>query len=143
MSGFAVLISVKATSRLIRGDLSKETKERIEREILTDACTLLSVRWNMDMTIIEHSTGLFAYGANHRFTVGEKTLNNALGELAAHLNITKTSASIGPEALIDYRKCKAKWNVQDQVTEGTSTYYGWPEEEQAGTSTSYKRQKTS
>lgn len=138
MSGFSVLAWVKDTSPLLQ-DVSEETRKRLIRELLRDFSSLLGVRWQMDINLIEYHNTQYAYGNNARITVGERTIRNAMGDLANHVEILRGGANSTAEDLANYKAAKAKWNVPDTVTDSTSS--GWGGQEQAATSWAAKRQR--
>lgn len=138
-NGFTVLAWVKPQGPMFKNkDLSDENILSIQKQLLLDFCTLISVRWNMEVTL-HHINGIpYAYGKNSRFVVSDRTINNAIGGLINHVEFLKGSTEHTLEDLERYKQCKEKWNVPDQVTESTS---GWDPQEQAGTSTAMKRKR--
>lgn len=134
-NGFSVLAWVTEEC-IITQNLESLARERMERELLTDFCTLLNFRWTMDVSILTIDGTLYAYGTNPRITVSERTVRTAIGDLSNHLGILRGTLSATAEDLARYRACKKKWKVPD-VTSDTGS--GWERPEQAGTSTPTKR----
>lgn len=136
-SGFAVLIWVNPDSPLLK-DVSAETRERLAKQLLADAACLCGVRWNIDFNIMQLHGESYAYGCCTRFTVGDRTLRNALGDLTLHVDFLRASASATAEELVHYRQCREKWKVPEQVSDSTT---GWDEPGQGATSTGAKRKR--
>lgn len=134
-TGFSVLAWVKDDC-IFTQNLETLASERMQRELLTDFCTLLNFRWTMDISLTTIEGTLYAFGTNARITVSERTVKLAIGELANHIDILRGTISASAEDLHRYRACKRKWKVPD-VTSDTSS--GWDRPEQAGTSTPIKR----
>lgn len=134
-NGFSILAWVKDDSPLVEGH-DGIARERIERDLLHDFCTLLSFRWTMDVNITCIEGTLYAFGTNPRITVSEATVRRAIGELSNHLDVLRGSVSTTADDLARYRACKRKWKVPDVTSD---TGYGWERQEQAGTSTPTKR----
>lgn len=137
-TGFTVLAWVKDDTPLLEGDLSETTKDRIRTELLRDFCTLIGMRWGMEVDIVTHHGTQYAYGANGRFTVSTTTLRNAMGTLEAHVDILRGSTYATSEQLANYRVCKKKWTVPEIVTESSS---GWGDNAQGETSQQSKRRR--
>lgn len=140
-NGFSVLAWVKRDSTLI-ANCSEESAERISRQLLRDFICLLSVRWNMDLTLCEHEGTKYAYGVNTRITASERTIKNAIGDLSNHVDFLKGTASTSSEDLANYRQCREKWKVPDEVT-STYSYYGSEDSAVPGTSQLIKRKRFS
>lgn len=138
LPGFSVIFWVKDESSLISG-LSGTQKQSMIREILRDVGILISNRWNLDCTN-HHLNGTdYLYCNNTRFNVSGQTLRNAIGTLTDHVEFQKGSCNTSPEQHVDYRMCKLKWQVPEQVTD-TSTS-GWGDREQESTSQMNKRKR--
>ncbi|UOH27065.1 nonstructural protein 3 [Galliform chaphamaparvovirus 13] len=94
----------------------------LKRDLLRDASVLLSVRWNMEVIVSVYNDDVYAYGVNTRFNVGQRTIENALGDLTEHVDFLRSAAGHSLEDLVAFVQCKAKWRVPEQVTESSS---GW------------------
>lgn len=136
-TGFSVLAWVKDDSTLLTG-VSEEAGERIRRQLLRDFCCLLNCRWNMEVTIRQHDGVMYAFGINTRITASEKTINNAIGLLSNHVGFIRSTSNTEFEHLAEFKVCKEKWKVPDQVSEPS---YGWDRTEQAETATQNKRKR--
>lgn len=137
-TGFSVLAWVREDSALILTELDEDARPRLKRQLLLDFCTLLGIRWNLDMTLISINGAAYAYGCCGRFTVSDRTIRNAIGDLTEHIDFTRGSPQHTAEQLADFKACKEKWRVPEQVTESTS---GWDPSEPATTSTGTKRKR--
>lgn len=115
-----------------------EARKELTRNLLTDAQTLISVRWTMECTLHEEDTEIYLYGYNGRFMVGLQTLKNALGNLADHIEIIRSSPTHNAQELIRYKECRDKWQVPTQVSDSSS---GWEAEEPQKTLTGIKRKR--
>lgn len=135
--GFSVIAWVRSDSALIR-NLDEPAAERVSRQLLIDFNTLLGCRWNMELSIHTIGNRLYAYGANNRFSVSDRTIRNAIGTLTEHIDILRGSHTTSVEDLVHYKACKEKWQVPETVTESSS---GWVEPEPAGTSHITKRRR--
>lgn len=80
----------------------------------------------------------YAFGINNRITVADRTIRTAIGDLAQHVEFLRGTAQASAEDLANYKECKKKWKVPDQVTDSGS---GWEPQEQAGTSSGTKRKR--
>lgn len=134
-TGFSVLAWVKDECKLTE-NLDGVARERVERDLLSDFCTLLNFRWTMDVSLVTLDGQLYAFGVNPRITVSERTVRAAIGELSNHIDILRGSVSATADDLARYRACKRKWKVPD-VTSDTGS--GWERPEPAGTSMLNKR----
>lgn len=134
-SGFSVLAWVKDNSPLLV-DLTGVARERVERDLLTDFCTLLNFRWTMDVNITNLEGQLYAFGVNPRITASDRTIRAAVGELANHIDCLRGTISASAEDLARYRLCKQKWKVPDVASDTGS---GWGQLERAETSQASKR----
>nr|WMM64979.1 accessory protein p15 [Hedgehog chapparvovirus] len=108
-TGFTLLLTVHAGT--------KETLAEC-RELILDAICLISHRWNMEFELKEEKGTFHAWAKNTRFTVGDLTIQKALGDLFDNGLITFQR---GPpdstfESAIRYLQCKRKWNVPDVVS---------------------------
>ncbi|UOH27033.1 nonstructural protein 3 [Galliform chaphamaparvovirus 6] len=124
-TGFTILLWVKSASPLLQTSApnqqhAQSMREEIERTLLSDACCLLSVRWQMECSVKQAGDNLYAFGYNNRFNVSQQTVINALGTLSAHLDFIRSGATVTFEDLARFRECKEKWQVPEDVT--TSTY---------------------
>lgn len=119
-------------------DVPEEAADRISTQLLLDFCTLLSFRWTMEVTLINIRGCQYAFGVNQRITVADRTIRAAIGDLSNHVEFLRGTAQATPEDLANYKECKKKWKVPDQVTESAS---GWDATEQAGTSSGAKRKR--
>lgn len=113
-----------------------ESKERIIKQLLKDACILLGCRWNMDLQIMQLEGQWYAYGVNTRITVGDKTIKTALGDLTQHVEFIRSTSTTSANDLADYQRCRERWNVPESVTDSSS---GWAQQERPGTSQGTKR----
>lgn len=88
-------------------------------DLLLDAISLLSIRWGLEFIRESREDEEYAWCTTTKFTVGEQTLNRALGDLVADgwLGILRCSASTTLDTAIRFRKCKQKWNVPDVVSQ--------------------------
>lgn len=136
-TGFSVLAWVKDNSSLLTG-VSEEAAERIKKQLLRDFCCLLNCRWNMDVTIKEYMGRDYAFGTNPRITASERTIGNAIGTLTNHVAFIRSTSTTDFENLAEYRICKEKWQVPDQVSDGS---YGWGATDAAETSNPAKRKR--
>lgn len=134
-SGFSVLAWVREDSSFLH-DIEGVAKERMQRDLLSDFCTLLSFRWTMDVSIVTINSHLYAFGINPRITASERTIRHAIGDLTNHVDILRGTTSASAEDLVRYKECKKKWKVPDAVSDTGS---GWERPEPAGTSTAIKR----
>lgn len=137
VNGFSVLAWVKPESSMLAG-VSEQSAESITQQLLRDFVCLLSVRWNMELQILTIDGNKYAYGVNTRITASERTITNAIGELSEHIGFIRSLASISAEDLANYRLCRLKWRVPDQVTDST---YGAGGSEPQETSQPYKRKR--
>lgn len=145
-AGFSVLLWTKPESPMLtticlpNQTATIEAKQTVERQLLTEAAILLSVRWSFDVKVQLYNDTYYAFGVNPRFTVGNNTLRNALGELTEHIEFMKAGTSATFEDLCLFQECKRKWRVPDNVTESTS---GWEQQEPGQTSRGSKRARFS
>nr|WDQ28110.1 nonstructural protein 3 [Bird parvovirus] len=139
-NGFSVLAWVKDNTPLIPQNttLNEDAQYAIKRQLLLDFCCLLNMRWNMDCSIHTIEDTMFAFGKNNRFGVSDRTLKNAIGDLTIHIDFIRGSPDTAAEDLANYKRCKEKWNVPDQISESS---FGWDPQEPAGTSTPIKRKR--
>lgn len=61
----------------------------------------------------------YAFGTNTRITASERTIRNAIGDLAEHVDFIRSTASVSAEDLANFRICKLKWKVPETVTDST------------------------
>lgn len=123
--GFSILLN---TTGLGYGGKSRATTEE-QHELIQDAVVLLSHRWNIEFELKEIEGTWFAWGRQTRFTVGEGTIQRALGDLFSQELVTfqRGSSDTSFDSALRYQKCKRKWNVPDVVslnyedTGGTTT----------------------
>lgn len=94
----------------------------------------------MEVTIKEINGIKYAYGTNPRITVSERTIKNAIGNLANHVEFIRSIASTSAEDLAAYEQCRRKWKVPESVSESS---YGWEALGQARTSPESKRKRYS
>lgn len=134
-TGFTVLAWVNPDSTLLQG-VGEEAADRIATQLLRDFVTLLKFRWNMELTIMSIEGTSYAYGINNRITVADRTIKNAIGDLQNHIEFLRGTVQATADELAEYRQCKRKWRVPDQVTDSSS---GWEPQEPAGTSRGAKR----
>lgn len=143
-AGFSLLMWVDEDSSFVteihtgNQEHTLEKRLQVKQQLLSDACCLIQVRWNMDMTIHMVHGECYGYGNNSRFTVGQNTIRNALGDLGNHVKFLRSAPGLTLEELTNYKTCKEKWNVPDQVTESSS---GWDQNQSEQTSTSIKRRR--
>ncbi|TRZ05898.1 hypothetical protein HGM15179_021210 [Zosterops borbonicus] len=135
-NGFSVLAWVKPYSKLLSGEISEEAAERAKRALLTDFCTLINVRWNMDCQLQTIDGTLYAYGTNARISASEQTIKNAIGDLAEHVGVLRGILTNTAEDLAAYRSCRLKWNVAEP---GAPTTYGVEDSDARGTFQPIKR----
>lgn len=136
-SGFSVLAWVRDDSALTNG-VSETAAENIHQQLLRDFVCLLSVRWNMELNIVTIDGTKYAFGSNTRITASERTIRNAIGELAEHVDFIRSVATVSAEDLAHYRLCRQKWKVPEIVTDST---YGSGGTEPPETSQPYKRKR--
>nr|QLM06160.1 nonstructural protein p15 [Mouse kidney parvovirus] len=88
------------------------------QELLEDAICLLSNRWHIEFEIKNQDNVWYAWGKQSRFTVGESTLQRALGDLYSQELVTfqKGPPDTSFDSALRYQKCKRKWNVPDVVS---------------------------
>lgn len=134
--GFSILAWVKSDCVLTSG-LSFDTKDELERELLNDAATLWGVRWNIDISLVTINHTVYVFGSTIRFTAGNNTIRNALGELSEHIEFIRGTPANTADELERYKRCKMKWKVQ----ETSDTHSGWEAQAQAETSRSDKRKR--
>nr|WOX03041.1 hypothetical protein [Psittaciform chaphamaparvovirus 4] len=120
--GFTVLAWVKPTSALLKGN--RDLDRDIEKQLLQDFVALLGIRWNMDIQVVPLDDELYAFGVNNRFTVSTQTMRNALGDLNEHVDFLRGNVSNIAEELVNFKRCKDKWNVPEIVSESTSGWEG-------------------
>ncbi|UNS41164.1 hypothetical protein [Psittaciform chaphamaparvovirus 3] len=137
-NGFSVLAWVREDSPLILTEFDEDARARLRRQLLLDFCTLLGIRWNLDMNMLTINGAHYAYGCCGRFTVSDRTIRNAIGDLTEHVDFTRGSPQHTADQLADFKACKEKWRVPEQVTESAS---GWDPQEPATTSTGSKRKR--
>lgn len=137
-TGFSVLAWVKEEAHGDNPPLTEQmlARERFERELLADFCTLLNFRWTMDVQVITIDGTLYAFGVNPRITASERTIRAAIGELSNLVDILRGSVSATAEDLARYRACKKKWKVPDIASDTGS---GWERPGHQETSTPIKR----
>lgn len=136
-AGFAVLLWVRPDTQLLQG-ISPESQASLAKELLLDAQCLLSVRWNLECQLLTIHGTQYVYASTPRFTVSERTLKNALGNLVNHVDFLRASVNSTAEELVRYRQAREKWKVPDVVTESTS---GWEGSGSGETSTGPKRKR--
>lgn len=136
-SGFSVLAWVRDDTSLLEG-VTEHAADQVIQQLLKDFICLLSVRWNMELQVVTVNGVKYAYGCNTRITASERTIRNAIGDLAAHVDFIRSTASVGAEDLANYRSCKLKWNVPETVTDST---YGSGGSEPQETSQPFKRKR--
>lgn len=90
----------------------------------------------MDMTLPQINGTWYAFGTNSRITVSQSTIRNAIGDLANHVDFLRGTSHSTAEDLANYKICKEKWRVPEQVTD---SYSGWEANAQVGTSHTTKR----
>lgn len=136
-TGFSVLAWVKPESSLLTG-VSEQSAAHVEQQLLQDFMCLLSVRWNMELHIVTVDGNKYAYGTNTRITASERTIMNAIGDLAEHVGFLRSTSATNADDLARYRQCRLKWRVPDQVTDST---YGAAQQELQETSLQLKRKR--
>lgn len=125
--GFSVLLST--TGHTYGGGGAVEATQEELLELMQDAVVLLSHRWNMEFEIRQIEGQVYAWGKQSRFTVGESTIQRALGDLYLQELITfqRGAPDTSFDSALRYQRCKRKWNVPDVVslnlddTGGTAT----------------------
>lgn len=137
-NGFSVLAWVKTDSALLWDVTTEEAKEKIVEQLLKDFNCLIGCRWNMDMHLTTIDGHRYAYGINTRITASDKTISNAIGELSNHVGFLRGTANNSAEELANYKVCKEKWKVPEDVS---TSSYGWAQQEQAETSALTKRKR--
>lgn len=122
--GFSLLLST--TGNIYGGGSSQDPK--ILEELIRDAVVLIGNRWNIDFELKQIDGMWHAWGKQTRFTVGEITIQRALGDL--YLQELITFQRGGPDTSFDgalrYQKCKRKWNVPDIVSLNSDDTSGVP-----------------
>lgn len=142
--GFSVLAWVEDDSPLISticsGNQDHTIQRRLEvkQELLRDFSALVGIRWGFEISIHVVDGDVYAYGVQPRFTVGNSTLRNAIGDLNEHVHFLRSSANSSLEDLVRYQRCKRKWGVEEPVTDASSGWEASPREE---TSTGIKRKR--
>lgn len=137
-NGFSILIWVKPDCVLLQ-NLDICGKDEITKELLQDACTLLGIRWNVDISLVTINHTVYAFGYTLRFTASNSTIRNALGDLQDHVEFIRGSSANTAEDLERYKRCKQKW----KVPESTDHSSGWATDQQAETSRQPKYKKFS
>ncbi|UOH27037.1 nonstructural protein 3 [Galliform chaphamaparvovirus 7] len=142
--GFSVLAWVKDDSSMLQQivcpnqEQAIQARQNVEQQLLRDFQTLLSVRWQMDVTLLTIHDHVYAYGINKRFNVSAKTIERAIGELIEHVEFLRSTPEFNAEDLVRYKECRAKWSVPEQVSD---TSFGPEASVQAETSQSSKRKR--
>lgn len=98
-------------------------------DLIQDAVCLLQHRWQMEFETKKIDNTWYAWGRQKRFTVGDLTIQRALGDLfTEELIIFQRGAPDDSfDSALRYQQCKRKWNVPEQVslssedTGGTAT----------------------
>lgn len=108
------------------------------RQLLLDFGILIGCRWSLDCSISSINGTSYSYAVCTRFTVSERTLRNALGDLTEHIEILRGTCHNTADDLVNYKLCKEKWRVPDAVTD---TSYGWEQQGQEQTSRATKRNR--
>lgn len=93
----------------------------------------------MECNIISHGGKRFAFGINQRITVGQRTIQNAIGKLVDHIEFIRGTTQNSAEELAKYKLCRDKWEVPEVVTDTT---FGWGDTALEGTSGLNKRRRT-
>lgn len=139
-TGFSLLLWVKPESTLLCPETLSEDYDRDSdgsaHSLLSDACTLLGMRWNVEFTISDHEGGKYAFGVVSRFTVSNPTIERALGDLIEHISFIRGNSANTFFELVRYKTCREKWKVKDQSTD---SYSGPDETVRPSTSTGTKR----
>lgn len=117
-SGFTLLVWIDSDSWRLEG-LEEEQRLARKTELLGDVVTLLCGRWGMEASTLEDSGEPYAFFVCPRFVVSTATISRALGDLAPHVKFHRGAATDKAQLLIEYKKCLAKWNVPDRVSEGS------------------------
>lgn len=138
-TGFSLLLWVNENSTMLQGLHSDGAKAAMVRELLNDAATLIGLRWGIDVLIQQVNGTYYGYTNNTRFNVSAPTIRAALGTLTTHVEFQKSGPNTTLEQAVNYRECKLKWQVQDQITEPTSS--GWVGSEQDPTSQAARRKR--
>lgn len=118
-TGFSILVWCDQEEPYY-ASLEDDERKAYEKEMLSDAITLLGTRWGMDFTYHEDKGVLYAFGVCPRFTVGIPTINRALGTLAEKVKFHRGGGTDAAISLIRYKVCKEKYGVPDTVSEGSS-----------------------
>lgn len=129
---------VKEQSTMLQG-LRDGAQQAMTKELLQDAATLITCRWHIDPFFQNIGGTEYVYFNNARFNVGANTIRAALGTITDHVDFQKSSVNTTIEQAVRYRECKLKWQVPDQITDGST--YGWAGQEQESTSTMAKRKR--
>lgn len=133
--GFSILLYVRDDSTVVQ-DLSLDSRDAMEKELLDDAKILIGGKYGMDMT--DHTgqrSKRYAYGINPRLTPANHTIRTALGNLANHVDFIRGNTHQTPEDLIRYKEAKERWKVEEPDSTGSGAAEPGP----AWTSTSSKR----
>lgn len=137
-TGFAVLAWVKDECELLNQCTTEDARIRVIKQLLTDFNILIGMRWNMEMTLPCINGNWYAYGNNTRITVSNSTIRNAIGDLTQHLDFLRGTSHSTAEDLANFKICKEKWRVPEQVTDTSS---GWELNARAETFHTAKRQR--
>lgn len=106
-SGFTILLWCH--------DIPEEYTEK--REVLLDAIALLSGRWGLEFDIKECEGELYACATCTRFSVAERTVEKALGDIhPAYISFHKGPVTASLDSLIKFQQCKTRWNVADVLS---------------------------
>lgn len=121
--GFSVLLH---TTGLGYGEETPSSEDL--HDLIQDAVVLLAHRWNMEFEIREIDGVWYAWGKQTRFTVGETTIQRALGDLySQELIVFQRGASdTSFDSALRYQRCKRKWNVPDIVSLSSEDTGGAP-----------------
>lgn len=85
-----------------------------KREVILDAITLLSGRWGIEFDLQEKDGELYAFSTCSRFSVAERTVEKALGDMfPGYISFHKGPLSANADSLIRFQRCKSRWNVAD------------------------------
>nr|USH59380.1 hypothetical non-structural protein [Chaphamaparvovirus carnivoran1] len=88
-----------------------------KKDILLDAISLLSGRWGLEFEFVTKNNELYAYATCSRFSVAERTVERALGDLfPAYIIFHKGPVTATVDSLVRFQQCKQKWNVADVLS---------------------------
>lgn len=101
-------------------DLNGEEYKKKEKEFLSDLVVLWGSRWGIEFSFHVVDGITYVFGICAKFTIGDRTLKNALGLLQAHILYNRGGQHSTWEELVRYKTCKERWCVMEPVSESSS-----------------------